>query len=102
VIALVGPRLRMPFLILLIVLAMGATTSMALDEVVDDYENETRVSFTYRIIQNATLDVMELNWTTGVVGYGNFTNYIEFDVDYNRVNSNLTDFPILLMISGSS
>lgn len=74
----------------------------SLGQFVDSFEDLNNVSVRFQVERNATLEAMELNYTTGVGGYGNFTNYIEFDVDYNRVNSNLTDFPILLEISDSS
>ena len=55
---------------------------MAIDEVVDDYENETLVSSTYEVIQNTTLDVMELN-SSGLFGptFEEFLTYTEVDAE---------------------
>lgn len=72
----------------------------ALGQFVDSFETSGNISVALNVIRNATFEAMELNGTSPA--YGNFTNYIQFDIDYNRVGSNLTAFPILLKISDSS
>ena len=74
----------------------------SLGQFVDSFEDLDNVSVAVNVVRNSTSNAMELNVTDGIGGYENYTQYIEFNVDYNRVDSNLTDFPILLVISGSS
>lgn len=52
-----------------------------LGQVVDDYTNEDFVQSKTNVINNETLDCMELNFTSGGVGplYENFTTYTEVD-----------------------
>ena len=86
-IALVGPRLRLSFLILLIVLAIGAPLVLAIDEVVDDYSTSDLVSYNNGVIRNATLEVMELNLTAsgGVHVNETLTDYTTVDTN-NKID----------------
>ncbi len=73
--------------------------SDALGQFVDEYVNLDNVTVIEDLIRNGTLNVIELNYTTRVGAYDNFEHYIEFDIDYNRIESNLSSFPVLLNIS---
>ena len=52
-----------------------------LGQIVDDYTNNDNVSAAFNVINNETLDCMELNYTIGESGpiYENFTEYTEVD-----------------------
>lgn len=65
--------------------------AMAIDEVVDDYENEDRVVYKENIFRNATLDCMQLNITQSQ--YQNFDIYTEVDEDNKlTVDGNVVSF----------
>lgn len=56
-----------------------------LGEFIDDYENTDNVSAAYNVINNETLDCMELYYSTGLDPYENFTEWIESDIP-NRLS----------------
>lgn len=59
---------------------MVAPRVLAIDEVIDNYQNTTRVNITVDVVHNATWDVMELNFTTSAVPLlENYTAYTEVD-----------------------
>ena len=51
----------------------------SLGQFVDDYENADNVSIAVNVINNQTLECMELNYTLGVKDYEDFTTYTEDD-----------------------
>lgn len=53
----------------------------ALDEVVDNYSDSSKVNVTYQVIRNSTLEVMELNHTDSQ----DFTTYTEVDIPGNHI-----------------
>lgn len=77
-----------PVIFLLIVLAMGTPTVMAIDEVVDDYEDEDLVYFKDDVVRNSTFDVMELNFSGLAPSFEDFTGYTEVDVGADRIQVN--------------
>ena len=72
----------------------------SLGQFVDSFEDLDNVSVAVDVIRNSTFNAMELNSSGN--GYKDFTNFIEFDIDYNRIGSNLSSFPVLLNISDGS
>ena len=65
-----------------------------LGQVVDDYTNEDYVQSKTSVINNATLDCMELNTTAGTGGflYENFTEYtvVDEDSDFTIIDRQIT------------
>jgi len=55
-----------------------------LGQVIDDYENDDNVDGAVNIINNSTLDCMELNLTSGLLTE-NYTTYTEHDVGADRI-----------------
>ena len=66
-----------------------------LGQVVDDYINADNVTVAYKVINNLTLDCMELNytWIEGTV-FQNFSNYVEVD-ELNDMT--VTDYTITVI-----
>ena len=50
-----------------------------LGQFTDDFENLNNVSTTYQVERNSTLDAMELNYSSGIPAYEEFTKYTETD-----------------------
>ena len=88
--------------LVLFVAADFGESSTSLGQFTDEFIDLNNVSVQVEVERNATYNAMELNQSVGGEGYLNFTKYMEFHIDSDRVGSNLTDFPILLVISGSS
>jgi hypothetical protein len=55
--------------------------STALGQFVDSFENDDNVSIAYQVINNVTLEVMELNTTALILEYENYTTFTEIDED---------------------
>lgn len=68
--------------------------AMAIDEVVDDYTDESRVDVKDNVVRNPTLDCMELNYTYGGTKiYENLSLYTESDPVGDRIQF-LSDYNI--------
>lgn len=51
----------------------------ALDEFIDDYENENHIQAKYNVVRNIIYNCMELEYDSGFISYENFTTWIEND-----------------------
>jgi hypothetical protein len=67
--------------------------STALGQFVDSFENAGNVSVTYQVINNITLEVMQLNGSGALVEYENYTTFTEIDEDGDIT---VTDYTITI------
>lgn len=92
-------RLNKAILLALIFLIVFPQPVLAIDEAVDDYENEVKIASKYQIVRNSTLNAMELKWGLTDKKKKNEVSYYESGYFYtlNMLNgSNNSIISILL------
>lgn len=54
--------LKSSLILILILIGAFNNSVLAIDEVVDDYENEFKIASKYQVVRNSTLNAIELKW----------------------------------------